>query len=116
MVQYGNVESIQCPACGLEHDSQLTVFPKTMMYREQQLHLPDYYHTCPDRKEFVQTGRDIIENWKAERNLKKQVDQQLDAPPPPYGPSPGMGEIPVGAIMNINGENMAWTGSEWVRI
>lgn len=118
MINYGNVEVIDCPACNQQHESQLVAFPLTLKYREQDLHLPEYYHACPETKTFIQTSRDVIETWKAERQLKKQVDQQLDQPQQqwdPNGPSIVNG-YPIGMTMNINGQNMAWTGREWVRV
>ena len=79
MIEQLNKEIILCPACNKEHESGLFCFHKTMIYKGQKIGVADYYHTCPERKEFVQTGRDIIETWKLERQIKKQVDQQQQA-------------------------------------
>lgn len=110
MVQNLNVERIQCPICNEEHDSQLVAFPKKVEYNGHTLMIADYYHSCPNRKEFFQTDKDINESFKLERTLKKQVDQQIQ-----FQQQQNQ-QIPVGAVANINGVNMSWTGKEWVRI
>lgn len=112
MIETLNTEHITCPICEQEHDSQVIAFPKTLIYKDQKLSIADYYHTCPIRKEFFQTDRDIIETWKLERVTKKQIDTQ-----PQFDPNaPFVNGYPIGMTMNINGQNMAWTGREWVPV
>lgn len=77
MVQIIGNEIITCPACNEEHESQLIAFPKKLEYRGQILNLTDFYHSCPNQRVLVPTGRDIIETFKLERKVKSQVDAAI---------------------------------------
>ena len=78
MVQVIGVEKITCESCGQEHDSQVIAFPKTIEYRGQKLSLSDFYHSCPNNKILFQTSRDVMETFKMERHIKKEMDKQID--------------------------------------
>ena len=77
MVQILQSEEIDCPICGTRHPSTLYGFPKAIFYGQVKLGGVEYYHSCPVRKEFFQTGHDVNQTFIAERVIKKQYDQML---------------------------------------
>lgn len=76
MIQHLATENISCPSCGQEHPSELIGFPHRIDYNGIKIDSAEFYHSCPNNKVFIQTGKDVLETWKLERRLKLQATQQ----------------------------------------